>query len=472
MSKRGRLGHTVEHRGARVIVTLVDGTSFVDRFIERAKHRRWILLKERGECRCRRYRMWPESREIEGLAMSGKPYKKGVFVKETESHAVVGFLAGCAVFVFLLLCGAVSRGAESVRDHGAIGDGVADDTRAIQVAANVAAAKLRASNAAGGSFHGTCPELYFPAGKYRITLPITLGSYQSVRGEDAEIIQSESTQSIFVFANCYRNRIEKMQFRGGSVQLSFSNANIDMTKLTVRDCNFQGWSDTAIKAEGTGPDLHMSATLVLTECVFDGGTILFTRCDSTSLNHCRHQFRGVNLVNGTPSIVNRWEIGTLNLHDFTATPAMPLDPATMLPVRCKWIDNYGYVSATGCRFGGESGGIPVLTHHGGPTLANPWMGRGITFTDCQVCCGPNLWSESALITLNGLPQCIRVESCRGITSNTVPLIRVLPGYDLDAAVASVTTNANPSLVMYSITLKGNQFFAPTPVPAALQQFVK
>jgi len=375
------------------------------------------------------------------------------------------------IAVFVVLCGTI-YGAESVRDHGAIGDGIADDTFAIQAAAKVAVAKLRAINPSGGSFNATCPELYFPAGKYRITLPITLGSYQTVRGEDSIVIQSDPTQPIFVFQNCYRNRVEKMQFVGGSVQLAFSNANIDMTKLTVRDCNFQNWSDTAIKAEGTGPDLHMSATLVLTECVFDGGTMLFTRCDSTALDHCRHQFRGPTIVNGTPSIVNRWEIGVLHLNDFTATPAMPNDPVTMTTVRGKWIENYGYVSARGCRFGGESGGIPILTHNGGPTLANPWMGRGFTFEDCQTCCGPNLWSESALITLNGLPQCMRVESCRGITSHTVPLIKVAAGYDLDAAVASVTTNANPSLCMYSVTIRGNQFFAPTPIPVPLQQFVK
>ena len=42
-------GHTMEHRGARVLVTMTDGTQFRDVFIERARSRRWIVLKQRGK---------------------------------------------------------------------------------------------------------------------------------------------------------------------------------------------------------------------------------------------------------------------------------------------------------------------------------------------------------------------------------------------------------------------------------------
>jgi hypothetical protein len=45
---RGKRGHTIEHRGARVVVTLTDGTWFTDVFVERAKNNRWIVVKERG----------------------------------------------------------------------------------------------------------------------------------------------------------------------------------------------------------------------------------------------------------------------------------------------------------------------------------------------------------------------------------------------------------------------------------------
>lgn len=73
--------------------------------------------------------------------------------------------------------GAVQRSVEnklkdtvSVKDFGAVGDGVADDTAAIQAAIN-------AVNAKGG---GT---LYFPQGRYKLTATITLKPGVSILGE-------------------------------------------------------------------------------------------------------------------------------------------------------------------------------------------------------------------------------------------------------------------------------------------------
>lgn len=362
--------------------------------------------------------------------------------------------------------------AENVRDYGAVGDGRWDDTVAIQMAADSCVARLRAINPIGGSFQGTMPELYFPAGKYLISKTINLQAYQSVRGENAIVIQSDPDQKIFNFDKCYRNSIEKMQFVGGSVQLAFNNANIDMTRIVIRDCCFQAWSQTSIVAEGTGPDFHMSATLSIDDSVFDGGTMLSTRCDSTSLTHCRHQFRGSGIVNGTPSISNKWSGGVLTLFDFTATPVMLTNPITGDVIRGKWIDNWGSVVAMACRFGGEGGGIPIITHNGGPNLVNPWMGQSIAILNCQTCCGRNSWPESSVVCLNGVPQSIIIRGNRGITSNTIPVIKAAPGYDLDSNVASISSNAAPSIVMYSVVLKENQFFAPTPIPTCLQQFVR
>lgn len=50
-SQMSRHGHTVEHRGAKVLVTMKDGSQFVDVFIERAYNRRWIVLRTAGRVR-------------------------------------------------------------------------------------------------------------------------------------------------------------------------------------------------------------------------------------------------------------------------------------------------------------------------------------------------------------------------------------------------------------------------------------
>ena len=381
---------------------------------------------------------------------------------DTRAGAIVALVG----IVLLILFAAVARGAD-VRDFGAIGDGEADDTEAIQAAADVCSSMLRSIEPPGGSYMGTCPELFFPAGKYKLSSEIELNGYQVVRGEDAILIQDPGKR-ILVFDGCYRNRVESIQFLGGTRQISFSNVNVDMTRLTIRGCTFQDWTEVAIAAEGTGPDLHLSATILIEECVFDGGTILATRADSTTLRSCRHQFRGACVTHGTPSIVNLWTGGVLYLTDFTGTPACPEADQ----IRARWIDNFGSVVIDGSRFGGEGGGLPIVFDHGPPNVVNPWIGRKIVVQNSQVSCGRNLWPEAALITMDGLPQCVRITGCHGLTSNTVPLIKIADGYDMAGAIADVTLRAKPSLVMYAITIQGNHVFAPTPVPGPLQPFLK
>src|SRR5690242_1429764 len=103
-------------------------------------------------------------------------------------------------------------GAVSVKDapFNAVGDGVADDTAAIQAAANFCNSKLQLSLPSSGQYQGTSPELLFPNGKYKLSGSITIGSYQSIRGEDAIIVQTASVP-VLVYNNCYQNRITGMQ---------------------------------------------------------------------------------------------------------------------------------------------------------------------------------------------------------------------------------------------------------------------
>lgn len=378
----------------------------------------------------------------------------------------LGQTIAAIVILAAIIAGASCFGAD-VKQFGAVGDGIANDTAAIQAAAADCTAKIRAIQPAGGSYMGCCPELYFPSGKYKISSEISLNGYQVVRGDDAILIQDSPGQRIFVFGGCYRNKVSGMQFLNGSRQIAFANANVDTTRLTVRDCAFQGWTEYAITAEGTVGDLHLSATLLIESSNFDGGSMLLTRADATTIRSSRHQFRGP-VVNGTPSIVNKATGGVLKLDDFTGTPACPEADQ----IRARWVDNWGSVIADGCRFGGEGGGIPILYDHGGPNLVNPWMGRKIVISNSQVCCGRNLWPESALITLEGLPQCVRISGCSGLVSSTIPTIKVAAGYDIAGAVGDITTHAPTSLGMYAISFQGNQFYSPVPIPVPLQQFVK
>lgn len=69
----------------------------------------------------------------------------------------------------------------NVKDHGAVGDGIADDTAAIQAALNKAWDSGFYQHPWSGQ-GGTPPVVYFPPGRYRITGTLTCGTGVSIRG--------------------------------------------------------------------------------------------------------------------------------------------------------------------------------------------------------------------------------------------------------------------------------------------------
>lgn len=366
-----------------------------------------------------------------------------------------------------------------VKDFGVVGDGIADDTLAIQSAVDMANTGLRARQPTGGSMQGGQPTVYFPSGKYRITAPIKFNGFACVVGEGSVVIQEATVADVFTFvpasptvlSGCYRNRIRGMNFCGGARQLVFANGNVDLTMLSVKDCTFQGWSDVAVYAQATTGDLHMSASLILDHCIWDGGHGLLTRCDYTEVRNSVVLFRGATITDGTKWAKSLYTNGMLRITGSVMTPRPPqIDGRN---AKCYWVDNAGSFVTDTTRYGGENGGLPIVRHISGPNLVNPWRGQLVSIQNCQANCGKDADPDAGIVTLdNGLPQCIQISGCNGLVSNSIPVVRVAPGYDLQAAVNSITTTAGPSAGMYSVTIKGNQFYTPQPIPAPLTPFVK
>ena len=371
------------------------------------------------------------------------------------------------------------------KDFGAIGDGVADDTAAIVAAVAECKSKLKAIAPVGGSYMGSCPELFFPSGKYKISAAITLNPYQSVRGEDAIIVQSDPSSPIFVCDGGYQNRFAGMQFVGGSRQVTFSNANIDSSFLTFRDCAFQAWSEWSIWAEGTVDDLHLSTTLKVDRCRFDGGQAIYTHCDTTQVSDCEVHFRGPSIPPNGAWIKNAGFLrqngvysygGSLGLSNLTLVPAAPVVPAedgsAPKTVPAYWIDNGGSVVCDRVRFSGEGAGVPILYHRAPVNLRNPWRGSKVVFDSCQLSCGQDADPTAAVVTLaGGFPQCLRFTGNHGLVSNKIPYIRVAPGYNISADIKAIKASAAASLPMYSISYQNNQTIA-APSVADLNPFVK
>lgn len=108
-------------------------------------------------------------------------------LQSSSGSSLVGFIQAGA--------GAVARTVQSklrdiinVRDFGTVGDGVADDTTAIQAAITAAAGKA----------------LYLPTGIYKISAALTItGNYTSIFGDgsSSKIITNNATTSIFVLGD-------------------------------------------------------------------------------------------------------------------------------------------------------------------------------------------------------------------------------------------------------------------------------
>ena len=133
----------------------------------------------------------------------------------------------CFLFLAILLSlWGFAVQAFDVRDFGAVGDGVADDTVAIQAAMYQCVDEeifclaghscLPPWGGHGG--HGGGAEVFFPAGTYRITRPLVYPERRvTFRGEPGATIVAEQSHDIFYFCQAFRIVFENLHLVGGRI---------------------------------------------------------------------------------------------------------------------------------------------------------------------------------------------------------------------------------------------------------------
>ena len=158
--------------------------------------------------------------------------------------------------VLLSVIGTAYGAGLNVRDFGAKGDGVTDDTAAFN-AAGAAMLKqamsgatiwgFRNRGAPSGSLEEPRPALFVPKGRYLIKGTIVMSRDVYVRGEDgAELVGESPTNDIFYVAAAYRTRIENLSFVGGRHQFRPETFNAESANIRILNCRFLGSAASAV----------------------------------------------------------------------------------------------------------------------------------------------------------------------------------------------------------------------------------
>ncbi|WP_423129380.1 glycosyl hydrolase family 28-related protein [Gaoshiqia sp. Z1-71] len=140
-----------------------------------------------------------------------------------------------------------------VKEFGAVGDGVTDDTEAVQKALNYAYKQRKniIVNTMKGWYNGSSeaayPMVIFPAGTY--LLSNTLVGYREMylKGVGKAILkQTNPEKAIYYQHKAYRSIIEDLTFEGGRSHIQVWTNNGDQSKMIVSGCKFKNSSSEAI----------------------------------------------------------------------------------------------------------------------------------------------------------------------------------------------------------------------------------
>lgn len=148
----------------------------------------------------------------------------------------------------------IHRSSLNVKDFGAKGDDLADDTKAIQRALNKAGEIAASLSMNIGNMDGWChgygdnamPEVVFPAGTYKTSGTLVSKRCVFLRGVGKAVLrQSNPSKDSFYLHGALRFYAEDLTFDGGKNQIKVWTGNNDSATVIINNCEFQNSSDAA-----------------------------------------------------------------------------------------------------------------------------------------------------------------------------------------------------------------------------------
>ena len=269
----------------------------------------------------------------------------------------------------------------NVKEFGAAGDGKKDDTAAVQAAADAA---IKA-----GKTNFDHRSIYFPPGTYRINGSIKVKNI-SLRGSDAVIKQFDPAAITFDYSTFWSVRVTGITFIGGKGQVSLVNGNQDKSLLFVDHCRFFNCGGTALETRHGAQSVLFTVhncEFIRCICSIDSDSDWTVIRDTWIMNDEK--------MSDSATIVNRDNL-----------LGVPLCNGN----NQRWIDNYGSLSAIGCRFGAEGGGFtPVYNFR--KYAALPQNPTAVVLRDCKVAAHTSRLRNCAVYCVE-IPNLISLENCR------------------------------------------------------------
>ncbi len=327
-----------------------------------------------------------------------------------------------------------SVGTINVRDHGAKGDGITDDTQAIQAALTLASKGFVGGRRSGGTYYKANMALVFPLGRYRITDTL-VGSADLLGGESAIIEMDGYDKNIFENrTHAWRQRIANLTFLGGNDHLVLGNDNIDTGKLVIENCEFYYSRGVAVKIlKGT-----YSTQVTIRDCVF-------IQCDQVFINWSDWSRITDCWITTSKAMKDKAVIeshqGVLFFENILGVPLV--DRANDQ----RWIDNYGSVTCRNVRFGGEGAGFTPVVNFGEFDYTYPVASRLVQLDTCWVYGGGNT-NRRAAVYCEALPNQIIIKNCSGFPDT--PPVLFDQKIDLDEAVRNASTRRGHSVLRFDL----------------------
>ncbi|MDO8589303.1 MAG: glycosyl hydrolase family 28-related protein [Armatimonadota bacterium] len=313
-------------------------------------------------------------------------------------------------------------GRVNVRDFGAKGDNVTDDTAAIQAAFD--------ANKGG--------EVVFPPGAYRIrdTIKINGGVIAGIGA--ASIYQENPQKDTFYSDYAWNMTIRGLQFNNGVGQLNLGNSNVDTGLVIIEKCNFYDSTGPAIRMRKRSNSTH----LTVKDCRFVFcDQVLVTHTDSSSF---RDSWITTAWSKNKAVIENR---GGQMICD--AIVGVPL----VTGADQRWIDNYGLLVCKGFRFGGEFGGFTPVVNW--VKFQKSLGGASVVLEHCWVSALGNNKRRCA-VYCEEVPNTLVIRDCE--LAGVAPVM-VSPKIDLK----TYFNHARPGMLHFNVSGNAGEFAGKLPV---------